>query len=460
MERTSNEFVLDNESESNGDTSLVPAAADAPAVHRPLTAVMLLWQQRRFLLRVLGVALVLTTLIAFLIPKRYDSTTQLMPPDTQASGISMLAALAGGGGSGLGALAGDLLGAKTSGALFVGVLRSRTVQDRLINKFDLRKVYYVKRYEDARKILTKKTDIREDRKSGIVTVTVTDSDPVRAEKMAQAYVDELDVLVAQLSTSAAHRERVFIEDRLKVVKQELDNAARQFSEFSSKNTAIDIKEQGKAMLEAAATLQGQLIAAESELKGLQQIYTDDNIRVRSVKARISELQRQLEKMGGGAMGTRPESGSAVYPSIRQLPVLGVTYADLYRQTKIEEAVYEALTKEYEMARVQEAKEIPSVRVLDQAVVPEKKSFPPRMLIISLGTIAAFCFGMVWVLAEDFWKQVDYSNPWKMFLLEVSSTVRQDPRLAKLALYRPNRLSLKLLHRVKAEDPDQTLDPSK
>src|SRR4029077_19653737 len=167
---------------------------------------------------------------------------------------------------------------------------------------------------------------------------------------------------------------------------------KDFSQFASKNTAIDVKEQGKAMVEAAALLQGQLIAAQSQYEGLREIYTDNNVRVRSVKARIDELQRQLQKLGGkgeSATSVSDLPADSLYPSIRKLPLLGVKYADLYRRTKIQEAVLETLTKEYELAKVQEAKEIPTVKVLDVANVPDKKSFPPRMSIIFLGTALAF-----------------------------------------------------------------------
>src|SRR4029077_127180 len=148
--------------------------------------------------------------------------------------------------------------------------------------------------------------------------------------MAQAYVDELDRLVAQVSTSSARRERVFLEERLQKVKGELDSAARNFSDFASKNTAIDIPAQGKAMVEAAATLQGQLIAAQSELSGLQQIYTGNNVRVRAAEARIKELQQKLNEFGGAGTHDELEGDHSLYPSIRKLPLLGVRYADLYR----------------------------------------------------------------------------------------------------------------------------------
>src|SRR5712691_3884300 len=269
----------------------------------------LLWNERRFISRAAVAGLLFGTLVAFLLPKKFESTTQLMPPDSQStSGMAMLAALTAKTGSGVGAFAGDLLGIKSSGALFIGILRSSTVEDRLVERFGLKKVYGARLEEAASRILAENTAISEDRKSGIITITVTDREPRRAAAMAHAYVEELDRLVAELSTSSAHRERVFLEERLTAVKQELDQASKEFSQFASKNITIDIKEQGKAMVDAAATLMGELIAAESELKGLEQIYTSNNVRVRSVQARITELRKQLEKMGG-KKGTETHSAA-------------------------------------------------------------------------------------------------------------------------------------------------------
>lgn len=398
---------------------------------RAFIAFRLLWEHRKFVLTFVLRGTLLTLLIAFLIPATYESTTQLMPPDPQAgTAMSMLAALAAGtggttGGSGAVGMAADLLGLKSSGALFVSVLRSETVEDRLINRFDLRGVYWVKTYKAARKKLASRSDIAEDRKSGVITITVTDRDPVRAAALARAYVEELNHLVADLNTSTAHRERVFLEERLKTIKQDLDQSSRDFSEFASKNTAIDIKEQGRAMVEAAALLQGQLIAAESELRGLEQIYTPNNVRVRSVQARIAELKRQLDKLGGDASPEPNHPGAEVslYPSIRQLPRLGVPYADLYRRVKINETVFETLTKLYELAKVQEAKEVPSVKVLDVAEPPEKRSGPPRLVIVIAGALLSLCFAAIWLFASGAWAATDEADPRKVFLREVKDALK-------------------------------------
>jgi uncharacterized protein involved in exopolysaccharide biosynthesis len=380
--------------------------------------------RRRFLAKSFLVGLAVGCLIAFLIHARYESTVELMPPDNQSSsGLAMLAALSGKAGA-LGSVAGDLLGAKSSGALFVGVLSSKTVQDRISEQFDLKKVYSVKLEEDARKKLAENTDLAEDRKSGIISITVTDHDPARAAAISQAYIAELNRLVVSLSTSSAHRERVFLEERLTNVKRDLDQAAKNFSQFSSKNSTIDIKEQARAMVEAASLLQGEMIAAQSELKGLEQIYTPGNVRVRAVQARISELQAQLDKLSGKGYGdpNQKQVVDSLYPSIRELPILGVAYTDLYRQAKIQEAVFETLTQQYELAKVQEAKEIPSVKVLDAARLPEKKSFPPRFVITCLTGVLFLAAAMMGIYVQSKWDEKAANDPGRLFANDVFQTV--------------------------------------
>ena len=415
---------LPTEAPQNGHSGMRPFPEPGPAPSKRVLYLQMFWDRRRFFLRAGIYALLASTLIAFLIPSRYKAKAQLMPPDGQQGlGMALMSALSakGSGAGALGGIAGDLLGVKNSGALFVGVLKSRTVADRLIDEFQLQHLYDDSKIEDARDDLEDHTDIAEDRKSGILTVTVTDHDPRRAAAMAQAYVSELDRLVAQVSTSSARRERIFLEGRLHEVKADLDVAAKRFSEFASKNTAIDIPAQGKAMMEAAASLQGQIIAAESELSGLQQIYADSNVRVRSLKARVNDLHQQMEKIGGDA--ANPASGEGlVAPPIRKLPLLGVTYAELYRQNKIEETVFELLTQQHEMAKVQEAKEIPSVKLLDAPVVPTKKSFPPRGILIAVGTVLGIAGAAGWLVLRKRWSETDRNDPGRVLAEQVGASL--------------------------------------
>jgi uncharacterized protein involved in exopolysaccharide biosynthesis len=422
----------------------------------------LLWGRRRFFFRAVAAGLLVSTLVAFLIPKSYTSTTQLMPPDPQStSGMAMMAAMAAKAGGGLAGIAGDLLGIKSSGALFIGVLRSQTSQDRLVEQFDLKKVYGTRLVMDTRLRLDENTSISEDKKSGIITISVTDHSPQRAAALANAYVDQLNTLVSELSTSSAHRERVFLEERLRVARLDLDEATNQLAQFSSKNNTLDIQQEGKAMLDAAGSIAGELIAAQSQLEGLRQIYTDNNSRVRSLNARVAELRRQLEELGGtqGNAAKNPQAstlaktssssgvaadpppgepvdpsaakagGGLPYPTIKSLPLLGAKYGDYYRRAKIQETVYELLTEQYELAKVQEAKETPSVKVLDPARVPERKSFPPRLVIMFLGTFLACAISLVWVLGAARWAETDPKDPRKVLLHEVAGTLRARVRWA-------------------------------
>jgi uncharacterized protein involved in exopolysaccharide biosynthesis len=392
--------------------------------------VQLLWEARVFVWRCAGLGLLFFTIVSLIIPPKYESTTRLMPPENNSEGFGMLAALAGkSGDSSLGEIAGDVMGIKNSGALFVGVLHSRTVEDALIQRFDLRELYGSRTWDGARKELESRTVIWEDRKSGIIETRVRDRSRQRAQALTRAYVEELDRAVNKLSTSAARREREFLEARLAGVKHDLDQASQDFSQFASRNTAIDIPAQGKALVEAAAVLQGQLMAAEAEQQALKQIYTSNNVRVRSLEGRIAELRHQLDLLGTAGTGADSQSGSdseaSLYPSIRKIPILGVTYFDLFRRAKIQETLYEALTKRYEMAKVQEAKEIPTVRVLDPADLPEKKVSPQRILIISLGLIFSFIVGCAWVVGNARWGGLGSDHPHKLLILRVWADAQSD-----------------------------------
>jgi uncharacterized protein involved in exopolysaccharide biosynthesis len=362
-----------------------------------------IWQRRRWLAKVTGIGLILSVGIALLLPKEYTSTAQLMPPDQQSlSNTSLVSVLTGAGP--VASLGGGLMNTRTPGGTFIGILTSQTAQDDIIDRFDLRRVYHIKLYVDARNKLTEKTTIAEDKKSGIISISVTDRDPNRARDIAKAYIEELDKLVNRLSTSSARREREFLEQRLKSIKSDLDASSVALSQFSSRNATLNPQSQGQVLFESASKLQGELITAQSELSGLKAMYSDDNVRVREANARINELQSQLRKMGsiGGAADGADLNADHTYPSIRELPLLGVTYSDLYRQMVMQESIYETLNKQYELAKVEEAKEIPPIKVLDEPDVPERKSSPHRATIVVLGFLLSVFAGITWILTSALW----------------------------------------------------------
>ena len=214
-----------------------------------------------------------------------------------------------------------------------------------------------------------------------------------------------------------------------------------------------------------------MIAAQSELEGLRQIYTDKNPRVRALNARVGELRKQLERLGGtkespqarAARTTGPvtvltgdpppeKAPTAPFPTIRNLPLLGAKYADYYQQAKIQATVFELLTEQYEMAKVQEAKETPSVKVLDPGRVPEWKSFPPRLLIMFLGTFLAFAAAAVWVLGAKSWSEVDPADPRKVLALEVAASLWTHAPLASQNGDAPDTWARRIWSRLRSQRP--------
>jgi uncharacterized protein involved in exopolysaccharide biosynthesis len=399
----------------------------------------LLWECRRFLARVTVISLLVSLAIAFVIPKRYRSKTSIMPPEQQSSSAMMLAALAARSpnlGS-LGNLASSLMGTHSTSALFVGFLRSGTVSGHLIDRFDLQRVYR-KRYRiDTAKHLARCTKITEDKKSGIITIEVDDTNPVRARDLAQAYLDELNQLVTQTNTSAAHRERVFIEERLRAVRTDLERAQIALSEFASKTSAIDVGAQTKALVDAGARVQAELLVEQSELQSLRQMYGDGNVRVREAEARIATLRDGLRQMTGSAAPLAAEDTDSVnarldtstdsaelYPPLRQLPRLAVPYADLYRRVKTQEGAFELLTQQYELAQIEEARDVPSVSVIDPPGIPEKKYFPPRILLSLLLTFFSVATTATVILMRDRWSQIDARDPRKSLAMDVVAVTRR------------------------------------
>ena len=403
-----------------------------------VTNASLLWEHRVSLLRTAGIAILLGLILVLSIPNQYESTARIMPPENSGSGTALLAAIAGRGElGGLSGLASSLLGAHTSGPLFVDLLRSGTVSGDLIDRFQLQQSYHKRYRVDTAKQLARRTTILEDKKSGVISITVQDHDPLRARDLTQAYLDELNQLVNRTNTSSARQERIFIEHRLKTAQASLEDAQKDMSEFASTHTAIDIKEQTRATVDAAAKLEGQLIFEQSELDSLRQIYGDENVRVRSARARVSELQHQLTMISGTSAplvddgSGKPNSAvtleqtTADYPSLRQIPRLAVPYADIYRRVRIQETVYDMLTQQCELARIQEAKDTPVVRVIDLPGIPEKKSFPPRSLFLLLIATVVFVAASARILLRDRWRQLGENDARRELMANIVGDVHSD-----------------------------------
>jgi len=376
------------------------------------------WVKRWMVVGILTAGILVSVLYALFLPAFYTSTTTLMPPGDTSPYSSIMSLLSPN--SAVSDLGSEALGLETRGDLFISILESRNVQDGLINRFDLAHYYQTRLTEDTRKSLADATKIEQDRKSGVITISVTAGNPVLAANMARGYVDELDRVVTDDSTSAARRERIFLEERVKDVKQQLDDSAKQLSQFSTKSGAIDISTQTKSMVDEGFRLQAELIDGRSQLAALRQTYSEDNLRVRALEAHNAELEQQLNKMGGLSQGSgaNADATKSLYPTADELPALGLTYYDLERKMRVEEALWEALTKQYETDKVEEAAELPTVRVLDVAEIPGRKSGPSRRLIVESGALLSLVVACIAVLVGMIWEAMDPEDEPKRGLTEI------------------------------------------
>ena len=231
-----------------------------------------LWSAKRFILSCAITGLILSLAVAFVIPVKYEATAVLMPPDSVSTaglaGTAMLSMKASSALGSVGSSLGSLLGGSGSGQLVVAALQTEALEDRIIDHFHLQNVYHIKTMRDTRKKLERRTDISEDVKSGLITIAVKDRDPKRAAEMANDYGEELEDLLFDVRMAGAKKESDLLKEPLQSSKKELDESVKELSEFSSKNTTLDPDVQGKAMVDAAAMLQGQLVAAQAESTGL------------------------------------------------------------------------------------------------------------------------------------------------------------------------------------------------
>jgi len=280
---------------------------------------------------------------------------------------------------GLGNLAGDMLGGGTTGDLYVGMLKSEAVKDAIIDRFKLMDVYKKKYRIDTYKVLDKAAIIGIGKKDGIIHITVEDKDPKRAAAVANAFVDELSKLNIGLNVSGAGRDRTFLEERLIRAKRDLAKAEEALKVYQTKNKAINVIEQAKATIEGVGQLRAELALKEVQLASLRAYITDENDEIKTVKASISSLTAQIDRLEGNSKGSS-------IPSVGSVPALGQEYLRLMRELKIQETILEFLTKQHEMAKLSEAKDVSSIQVLQHARVPDKQSKPKRSLLVFTVTV--------------------------------------------------------------------------
>lgn len=333
---------------------------------------------------VLGVT---AALISLALPNQYTATARILPPQS-ASGASALLGQLGG----LGGLAGAALGSKPSGETYVGMLGSRTVADRLIARYKLEEVYETEKQSEAVLALNKASSIVNGR-DGIIVVSVDDRDPQRAAALANAYVEELKKLTETLAVSEASQRRLFLEQRLKQAKEALGDSEVSLKQMQEKTGVIKLDGQAQGAIAAIATLKAQIAAKEVALGAMGSFATAENPLYQRAQRELAGLRAQLTKLE-----TAANAGSGdVSIATARMPELGMEYVRRVRDVKYNEALFETLAKQYELARIDEARDSSMVQVLDTAVVPDRKSKPRRSIIV----LAALVLGVAAAVAAAF-----------------------------------------------------------
>jgi tyrosine-protein kinase Etk/Wzc len=335
---------------------------------------------------------------SLLIPKSYIAETIILPPQQNSSVSSALVAQLGP----LAALAGKDLGGKNSNELYVAMLKSRTVADRLIKRFDLKSVYGMSQMSDVRERLMLMADIQL-RKDGVISVSVEDRDPKRAADLANAFIEELGVMNQSLAISEASRRRLFFEHEMRKTKDELSQAEAALQKTQEESGMIQLDSQAKAIIESVAEARARVAAKEVQVQSMKSFATSENPDLLRAQQELSALREQLQKLEQGKV-SRP--GDIQVPT-GSIPAVGLAYIQKYRDVKYSETLFELMTKEYELARIDEARDAGAVQVIDKAEQPEHKSKPKRTLIVILATFIAFlvsCFLVLIVGMVREWKE--------------------------------------------------------
>ncbi|MFH0900189.1 MAG: GNVR domain-containing protein [Pseudomonadota bacterium] len=353
--------------------------------------VAILIRQWRLVAGISTTGIVATVALALFLPRWYAANVQLLP--SRPSSFST---------SGMMALPAELLGIGGGGnaGLLVGILKSRTVTDAVVTEFQLGKAYETKSIEDTRKAFWRHTLVLNDPETGLVTLSFEDRVPTRARDVANAMAEEANRISNELEMNRAGQERRFLEKRLDEVKKDLAAAETAFRDFQTKHHLIELDEQTRATVQAIAALRAELASREIEHGYLSSFSSQDEQNTARVKRQITEIRKQLallENAPAEPQAKQRDERNILIP-VSDLPELGLEYLRRYRELKIQEQIYELLTKQHELAKVGEIRDTASAQIISPAVVPTKRSRPRGLEVVAIGTALTLflSLGVAWL----------------------------------------------------------------
>jgi len=360
----------------------------------------------KFIVRTAVLVCVATAIILFLLPNWYTATTSILPAERESSFMGLASSIL----QGVGLMGGQemvLPAFSTPSHVYASILRSRTVVETIVQEYNLKKRYKSRTTEEAIKDCLSHTRIRVG-PEGIVTLSFEDTDKKRAADVANSFVEELNRINQKVSSSRARSTRIFMEERLSETNRALQQAEDSLRTFQEKNKAISLDEQMKAQIQNVAVLEGRLAMAEIELGLLRKTLSPEHPEIIRKEMEISEIRRKINTINTGTPGSR-DYGTLALPFAR-VPGLALEYGKLLRDVKIQETLFGLLTEQHEHAKIQEAKDTPTIQILDVAKVPEKKSRPKRLIILAIAGGLSVVFSMLYAAAFEHIQTLKETRP--------------------------------------------------
>jgi len=362
---------------------------------------LVLAKRLKLIVRVTFGVAILSLILSLILPKQYEGIARILPSQQGTPSISGM--LMNQVSSAVGGLAGGLMGGLGGGTpsdVYTEMLKSDTIADIIIDRFQLMELFETDTRLHTRQALSKISNIKVDKKSNIVSITITDKEPQRAASIANALVEELIKLNNRMAVTDANQRRLFYEAQLKDSREALARAEESLKDFMETTGAIRIEGQAGAIFEGIAALRAQTAAKEIQLKVMKTYATPFNPDMKKAEEELAGIREQLKNLE--AKGSA-HFGNTVIPT-DQIPALSTEYLRKYREFKFQEALYELLTKQYEAARLDEANNVTTIQVIDAATVPDYKTKPKRALIVIVATILGFFLSVFLAFFAEFWEK--------------------------------------------------------
>jgi tyrosine-protein kinase Etk/Wzc len=398
--------------------SVKPAAQDVLVSRsneiRMVDILIAMARQKTLLISMPIIGGAIALVITLMLKPVFTSSVVLLPPQQQSSGMSAVLGQLGG----LGGMTGGLGSLKNPGDLYIGMLQSRTVADILIDRFKLKERYGTSTMARTRKTLENSTKIGA-AKSGLITIDVEDHDSQMAADLANAYVKELTLMTETMAVSEASRRRVFFARQLESAKDKLSDAEVNLKKVQEATGMIELVGQVKGLIANTAQLQGTIAAKEVQLSSMRSFATANNPELIRVQEEIRGLNDQLFKLNKGQLS---KNGDIAIPT-GKIPEVSVEYIRSLRDVKYYETIFELLAKQFEMAKIDEAKDANLIQVLDKALPAEKKSGPKSQLIVLGGILGGALLGVILALFRDFLHRSKLQNPDEQRWQELRATLR-------------------------------------